>query len=224
MKKKREIILVLGMHRSGTSCIAGILHAMGLQMGDNLMQPNNENPKGFFEDSDIVYLNDTILGGCGNGWASPEPVQLTSDFRARCVADIAALLDKKCTGTNLVVKDPRICKLADLYLDAIHSIGAKSTIVTVQRRHEATIHSLMKRAVEHFPDDKHWTPAYCKALIEHYEQCMERVLHRKLRLHYEQVVRNPRAACLKIKAFIPATRHNILKVKRFVAQELQHFK
>lgn len=212
---KRQIILVLGMHRSGTSCVAGILHNMGLHV-HNTLGANSENPKGFFEDSDIVSMNDGILGGCGNGWASPAPVQMQPHYRAACVSQIADMLHKKCTGTNLVVKDPRICKLADLYLEAIAKIGAKSTVVWVSRSPAAITASLLKRAEKVFPDDKHWTPEYCAALIGHHEQCIRAVQHRKLHLRYESIVRNPRAACLRIKAFIPATRQNILKVKRFV--------
>ena len=44
------VIMVLGVHRSGTSCLAGMLSALGLPMGDSGIRANDGNPKGFFED------------------------------------------------------------------------------------------------------------------------------------------------------------------------------
>ena len=54
---KKEIIIVLGMHRSGTSLIAGVLHEMGVNMGSNLMKADEYNPKGYFEDIEIYKFN-----------------------------------------------------------------------------------------------------------------------------------------------------------------------
>ena len=44
------LILVTGHHRSGTSATAGSLQALGVELGDKLMPPARDNPKGFFED------------------------------------------------------------------------------------------------------------------------------------------------------------------------------
>ena len=52
---------MLGMHRSGTSALAGALHLTGFDLGQNIMPPADENPKGFFENQHIVDLNDRIL-------------------------------------------------------------------------------------------------------------------------------------------------------------------
>ena len=45
---KQTCILILGMHRSGTSAIAGTLNNLDVYLGSNLMDPGKENPKGFF--------------------------------------------------------------------------------------------------------------------------------------------------------------------------------
>ena len=58
------IYVVLGMHRSGTSAIAGLLHTNGISMGDDehfLPRPSPENPKGFFEDVRFREINDEVL-------------------------------------------------------------------------------------------------------------------------------------------------------------------
>ena len=53
-----DLIVVLGMHRSGTSAITRGIRVLGADFGDNL-QPAvaGINEKGFFEDNDIVALN-----------------------------------------------------------------------------------------------------------------------------------------------------------------------
>ena len=47
---RNTAVIVLGMHRSGTSALAGLLHELGLEMGSSLMSGRaDENEKGFWE-------------------------------------------------------------------------------------------------------------------------------------------------------------------------------
>jgi len=65
---ERGIYIVLGMHRSGTSLVAGLLHKSGITMGTSrnfIPRPNEENPKGFFENFEFRKLNDDILENSG---------------------------------------------------------------------------------------------------------------------------------------------------------------
>jgi hypothetical protein len=48
------ILIITGMHRSGTSLTAAFIHKIGLDLGDNLLKYNYWNPKGYFEDIDFV--------------------------------------------------------------------------------------------------------------------------------------------------------------------------
>ncbi|HMB65244.1 MAG TPA: hypothetical protein VKO42_00060, partial [Patescibacteria group bacterium] len=57
-----KTVVVIGMHRSGTSLVAGIMQCLGVDMGSNLLSGNRGNPLGFFEDEDILDLNKRILG------------------------------------------------------------------------------------------------------------------------------------------------------------------
>lgn len=62
------IVLVCGMHRSGTSAMAGMLHANGIHMGDEkdfYPPPMKENPKGFYENVRFRRINDVILKQSG---------------------------------------------------------------------------------------------------------------------------------------------------------------
>ncbi len=60
---EENFIPVMGMHRSGTSCMGGILSQIGCYTGipENQLPADSNNPLGYFEDSKIVQLNDEIL-------------------------------------------------------------------------------------------------------------------------------------------------------------------
>ena len=47
-------LIVIGMHRSGTSMVGGMLSAAGVRMGRRLIRADRANPRGYFEDADIV--------------------------------------------------------------------------------------------------------------------------------------------------------------------------
>ena len=66
-------VAIVGMHRSGTSMVAKLLHQAGLHLGagDDLMPPAAENPEGFYEHLGFVRLNDEILNAAGAGWDCP---------------------------------------------------------------------------------------------------------------------------------------------------------
>ncbi len=67
-------VIVLGMHRSGTSALAGMLSMLGVQFGDSLMAPQADNSKGFWEHRDIVGLNDRILAAFDSSWDDVRPI------------------------------------------------------------------------------------------------------------------------------------------------------
>ena len=62
------MIIIFGMHRSGTSALAGMLHSAGIALGEVFMPPLPENPKGFFEDLRIQGVNKKIIRSIGKDW------------------------------------------------------------------------------------------------------------------------------------------------------------
>ena len=63
----KKAILVLGMHRSGTSVQSGIFNILGAYQGDHLIPANADNAKGFYENIQINRLNNYILSTELNG-------------------------------------------------------------------------------------------------------------------------------------------------------------
>ena len=83
---KKQAIVVLGMHRSGTSLLAKALEIFGYNFPENLMQPNKDNPSGFWEDIDIVELNESLLSSNQVSWdipLDPGSYNFSRDFKDR---------------------------------------------------------------------------------------------------------------------------------------------
>ena len=56
--KNNKLIVVLGMHRSGTSAISAGMQVLGVEFGDRLLPPvKGDNDKGYWEDIDLCALN-----------------------------------------------------------------------------------------------------------------------------------------------------------------------
>jgi hypothetical protein len=68
-----RVITVLGMHRSGTSCLAGSLEQQGLFLGD-VNQSAPFNRRGNRESFDIMHLQADVLEANGGAWDRPPPV------------------------------------------------------------------------------------------------------------------------------------------------------
>jgi hypothetical protein len=68
----KKAIIVVGMHRSGTSAISGLLNELGVFMGQNLYGPQaGVNEKGFFENAKVVELNDLLFDELLQSWDDP---------------------------------------------------------------------------------------------------------------------------------------------------------
>jgi len=103
--KKKSCIVVLGMHRSGTSCLMGSLEQYGVFV-DNISTWNPYNTKGNREHPDIVELNDKVLKYNNASWDNP-PSQLKWDNELRKNRDKIIDIFLKAKGEFFGFKDPR---------------------------------------------------------------------------------------------------------------------
>lgn len=70
-KNQSKEVIILGMHRSGTSMVAGVLSRVGINMGKVMLGKTPSNPLGHFEDEDFYNLNRKILEFAGGNWRNP---------------------------------------------------------------------------------------------------------------------------------------------------------
>jgi len=116
-------VLVLGMHRSGTSCVAGLLQTLGLWGGrpDEFLANPAENPRGFFERGDVHAVCVEALAGRGGDWSIPLgwDEAAAAPARARFRTALASLLANLEAHGAWFLKEPRLCLLATEMLDLV---------------------------------------------------------------------------------------------------------
>lgn len=129
-------IVVLGMHRSGTSCLAGMLAAAGLASAGTAVR-NWDNARGHFEALEMVRLNEAVLAHSGGHWLSPPATLRWHDEHA--VARDRLLRDLIGGGPALL-KDPRTLLCLPFWRSSsvpFHVIGIIRHPVAVARSLEA---------------------------------------------------------------------------------------
>ena len=107
--------LVLGMHRSGTSCLTGLLESQGLFVG-NVSRANPFNKKGTRENPRINGINDAILSRAGGSWRQP-PASVPADQMA--TRKIRHALRDYLRHETWLLKDPRLTLTLDSWLPVI---------------------------------------------------------------------------------------------------------
>jgi len=112
-------LIVTGVHRSGTSMIAGILSNLSIPMGEGaVMNPAPENPEGFFERIDVMQLNDSVLKKLGGSWQAPPNLGPESLFSIdqNVLSHYRSSIDLFSGSFNSwFVKDPRISLILPIW-------------------------------------------------------------------------------------------------------------
>jgi hypothetical protein len=144
-----RLIVVLGMHRSGTSAITKGLEVMGINLGGNLMAGDANNEKGYFEDADINRLNIELLEVLGHDWATMGPVDegklqalRKTDFAERARSLLLARLSK--AGSH-GLKDPRICRLLPFWTGVFSDLEIDVSYILMLRDPDSIAASLFSR-------------------------------------------------------------------------------
>ena len=131
------IILVLGMHRSGTSAVAGAVRLLGATLPATTIPPGADNPSGFWEALSVLGTNDWILKQGGATWYECLGFDANAlDVRTRAIALTIVMLSLRSEfgGASMpLIKDPRLCLLMDFWLPALHARGASPAALLVLR-------------------------------------------------------------------------------------------
>lgn len=109
-------LVVLGMHRSGTSGVTRLLNLAGAHFGPEgiATEANEENPRGFWERRDVRAVCDGLLHGAGFDWwklTGFDAADLPADVVAQGRAAFAEVLGELEAHRPWVVKEPRLCVL-----------------------------------------------------------------------------------------------------------------
>jgi len=201
------VVVVFGMHRSGTSAVAGMLHALGVNMGGRFLEPDAGNPKGYWEDLDMVMLNVGLLRVAGGNWLDPPLGRHIANAHQHLAGQMGRVMVakvKRAEGRPWGWKDPRNCLTLHAWHGTMARLGLDPLFIEVVRDPGRIVWSLIKRArlssvwwVKHMrPDDwAHLVKEY-RARVDWYVEKVNQAApgwldDRWVRVGYESLVHAP---------------------------------
>lgn len=141
--------VVLGMHRSGTSALAGILGLTGFAAPHTLLLSSAVNERGFWESKRVNALNDELFAELGTTWHGLDPVsfaahpdRLSQSARARAEETLVAEFEP---GDSPLIKDPRLCRLLPFWKPAFAKLAARTVYAITLRSPLEVAQSLARR-------------------------------------------------------------------------------
>ncbi|MES2823713.1 MAG: hypothetical protein V4732_08935 [Pseudomonadota bacterium] len=147
--KTKKIVVVLGMHRSGTSTVMSALESLGVQIGNNFLPPAEDNPKGFFEDKEIHKFNMELLDAINQDWDSLSFISAenlehleTRGFVERGCSLLQQNLEQ---NNNFGFKDPRVSKLLVFWKMVFTKLNCDVEYLLCVRHPLSVVKSLAKR-------------------------------------------------------------------------------
>jgi hypothetical protein len=194
--KESKTIVVLGMHRSGTSMLSGVLSRLGINMGDELLGKDASNPLGHFEDREFLDLNKRILEAAGGSWDNPPSQEEILLKKKQFEKEIKELITKAESRSILWGwKEPRTSITIDLYLSYLDN----PYFIFCHRDPMAVARSLNRRNNMEIDEGLN--------LREIYEERVNNFFYenpdlKRLDVYYEKILLNPEVWINKISDFI----------------------
>lgn len=193
-------VLVLGMHRSGTSAATRLVNLLGVPTCSDgeLVAPTDDNPRGYWESASLSAFNDRLLAALGCDWTCPPPLETgweADPALAGLRAEATTLFREAIPTEQWVWKDPRNCVTFDFWAAAL---DVRPVIVLVDRNPLEVAASLAVR------DDL--GKVYALALWERY---LRRCLASSSGLPtlvtgYEELLSDPLGWCARVREFLEA--------------------
>ncbi len=144
-----QAILVLGMHRSGTSALTRVLNLLGAAVGPDLLPPAPDNPTGFWEHRGVNALEDRVLDAMGREWSDATPLAANwlNNRRVRpFLAELEQILRRDFAASPLwTIKDPRLCLLLPAWEPILQRMDCRGSAVLILRNPLEVLASLEKR-------------------------------------------------------------------------------
>ncbi len=147
------MIIITGSGRSGTSAVAKLIHESGISVGNDLIEADESNAEGYFEERGVIVVNDHILkdAGMDEWFAVASRPQLLAAARAR--SDEMRALAAEATPAW---KDPRFCWTLEAWLDVLPStprlvvcLRSPLEVVASTLRYYGQVSDEARRHVEH---------------------------------------------------------------------------
>ena len=141
-------LLIPGMHRSGTSLVTRLVNLLGADLGSHLMPPGPDNPKGYWENLDVVEAHEALLASLDSPWTALTP--LPGDWAARPMTGLvrqrlSGIVADEFKSGLIAIKDPRLCRILPIWRDVLVASGRDAKIILAIRHPLDVARSLEKR-------------------------------------------------------------------------------
>ncbi|MFD1884905.1 hypothetical protein [Paenibacillus wenxiniae] len=224
MSLQPAAVIVIGMHRSGTSLLAGVIRALGVHFGkeEQMVAPREDNPEGFWEHAEIVTIHDELLRTLSSSWDTTQPLPyewwLTEEvqpFRQRLIQ----VITRDFAHLSLWgFKDPRASLLLPLWQSVLDELQIDVRYVMSLRNPLNVADSLYKR--DQFDYDKSLAMYHLYML-----SCLhDTYLRPRILIDYDQLIEQPVETGRKISAFlnIPYTSADEAQISLLSKPSLRH--
>jgi|TARA_Y100000588_G_scaffold359415_1_gene418401 hypothetical protein len=217
---KAKGVVVLGMHRSGTSALSGELSRLGVFMGKNLHGPKKGvNEKGFGENVSLVDLNEKILHSVGSSWHDPL-------FLIKSKRDISkfkslglSLIDSEYSDSLLWgMKDPRVSLLFDFWLDIFEESSSKLFFIHMIRDPREVAESLRVR------NGFSYDYSFLLWIIYNYKISIKKHSIHCLTVDFSELISRNVAVSSEISEFLEVDTNEVLQSSSFIDKKLQNNK
>ncbi|NRR91017.1 sulfotransferase [Winogradskyella undariae] len=141
---KNNILLIVGMHRSGTSLVSQWINACGLNLGDELHAASQYNIKGYYEDLDFLNFHKKVLNEINSDPSGHESLDKIDNIILKDdhLDEIRGIIsEKSLKREQWGWKEPRTCLFLKYYLEIIDN----PKFLVVYRDVTSVVNSLMKR-------------------------------------------------------------------------------
>jgi len=222
---KTTVLLILGMHRSGTSALTRVLNLLGCMLPGDILGADESNPMGHWESVRAIEINDELLGSLGRSWNDVR--NLPSNWLLLEEAELARRQIRSFVKDNLLpgrlwaLKEPRLCRLAPLWIEVLEEEGVDVRVIVPIRHPDEVASSLARRnGIIAERSDLLWIQHVLEA--EASTRAKPRVM-----THFDELMADWRALALRIAAEVGVEWPNDIEsagaeIDEFLRPELRH--
>jgi len=223
----RAVVMVLGMHRSGTSLLSSILESLGVSLGETLIPADEYNARGYFEHAEIVRITISIakklhrqsLGPLGS---LPYPANWweRSDLKEE-INSLEQIVKKELDHNKGLwgFKDPHSVRMIPMWQSIFDRLGVDIKYIWALRHPTAVIRSLVNR--DHIPEKRAellWLEAQLE-IIRYTKNCSPDIISYEKWFEAPVETFNRLASILGVKV----AHSHITRLDELVDRDLLHF-
>jgi hypothetical protein len=192
----QHALLVLGVHRGGTSAAAGALVALGATPPKTPMRSQPDNQAGFWESEVLCALHERLLHSAGSHWTDWRCLDtdwFVSPAGAAFAVECRSLLRQEFGNAPLlVIKDPRVSRFVPFWQEALRAEHLTASVVLVVRRPMEVAQSL---AVRNGFSNRRSLLIWLRHMLE--AEAASRTMRRTL-VAYDELLNNSRVVMEKV--------------------------